>query len=247
MAVYLVDYENVNKHGLVGIESLHPNDKVVIFYSFEGSVLPVYMVDECRAKLEFRKVYSGTKNALDFQLVAYLFHEMQPEEDYFIISEDNGYDILIPMAFSYGNIIARKSFIGEDEDIWINSEAGRRIRSKMILLKKKTINEKIRNVRGIYGIGDFESIGNPDKEDIRLVYMDTDLQQTIIGMIEEKTGCTPTKEMVQMLIKGLDICDNRNEFYQFCRNNLGEKTGHGFYTRIKNSFEKMVEAVMEAS
>lgn len=121
MATYLVDYENVHHSGLLGMEALSEEDNIVVFYSDNGETIPIYLLDNCSASLDFRRVVAGTSNALDFQLVGYLFHEMKPEEVYYIISRDTGYDMIVPMAKSFGNTIIRKTFIGEDDEIWENS------------------------------------------------------------------------------------------------------------------------------
>lgn len=247
MAVYLVDYENVHQSGLTGIETLSTDDLVVIFYSYDGAAVPVYVLDKCTARLDYRRVVTGTTNALDFQLVAFLFHEMQPEEDYYIISHDKGYDMVVPMAKSFGNTIIRKSYIGEDDAVWENSFEYKNIQSKMILFQKKDINEKIKNICGIYGIKNDQCIGDPDKEDVSVTWLNIPLQEKIAKVIKEKVGTTPANETVQLLIQGLAGCENRQDFYLFCTRNMGSTAGHKFYKAVKTSFEEMVTAVRQAS
>ncbi len=75
MAYYLIDYENTNKAGLNGVESLTERDTVCIFYSRNAESTTFDMlrkIKECKAKFIFIDVQVGTKNALDFQLATYL-------------------------------------------------------------------------------------------------------------------------------------------------------------------------------
>lgn len=247
MATYLVDYENVNKSGLLGMETLPEENTVVIFYSDEEEAIPVYLIDSSSARIEYRRVVVGTSNALDFQLVGYLFHEMKPEEVYYIISKDTGYDMIVPMAKSFGNTIIRKSFIGENDEIWENSASYLYVKSKMDLFQKKDINEKIRNICGIYGIKDAAKVNDPDKYDLDADLVDIPLMKKISNLVENKTGTTPSNETVSLLIRGLAGCENKQDFYLFCIRNMGETVGLNFYKSVKSSFEEMFSAVKMAS
>ncbi|MCR5831721.1 MAG: hypothetical protein K6G67_06230 [Lachnospiraceae bacterium] len=247
MATYLVDYENVHHSGLLGMEALSEEDKIVVFYSDNGETIPIYLLDNCSASFDFRRVVAGTSNALDFQLVGYLFHEMKPEEVYYIISRDTGYDMIVPMAKSFGNTIIRKTFIGEDDEIWENSPSYVYVKSKMALFQKKDINEKIRNICGIYGIKDSEKVKDPDRYGVDVRLMDTTIQVKISNSIEDRIGTKPSTETVELLIRGLAGCDNRQDFYIFCLRNLGETAGYNFYKKVRSSFEEMVSVVRVAS
>ncbi len=247
MGTYLVDYENVHHEGLLGLEALSEDDTIVIFYSDKGETIPIYHLDNCKAKLNYRMVASGTRNALDFQLVGYLFHEMKPEEVYYIISRDTGYDMIVPMAESFGNIIIRKAFIGEDDEVWENSPNYLYVKSKMAIFQKKDSNEKIRNICGIYGIKDSEKVKDPDRYGVDVGLMDTTVRMKISNVIEDKIGTKPSTEVVELLIIGLAGCDNRQDFYMFCLRNLGETAGYNFYKKVRSSFEEMVSVVRIAS
>ena len=54
-------------------------------------------LQECHAVVEFRKITTGKKNALDFQLAAYLGYLMAKEENgqFCIVSKDLGYEVLL--------------------------------------------------------------------------------------------------------------------------------------------------------
>lgn len=100
MAIYLVDFENVNGEGLTGIEKLGSDDVVTIFYSKNASTISFethQALNESHAKIDYLKVVSGTKNALDFQLVSYLGYLMavKPDESYYLVTKDKGYNAVV--------------------------------------------------------------------------------------------------------------------------------------------------------
>lgn len=102
MNYFLVDYENVNVSGLDGVSKLTEKDVVIIFYSENADTLTFGMhrrINESKAEIKFQKVAVKEKNALDFQLCTYLGYlirdTMSEENNYFIVSNDKGYAILV--------------------------------------------------------------------------------------------------------------------------------------------------------
>ncbi|MCC8126885.1 MAG: PIN domain-containing protein [Clostridiales bacterium] len=100
MDYFLIDYENTGESGLKGIRELGEDTCTVIFYSENADKISFEMHQTlccCRTKLEFRKVYTGKKNALDFQLSTYLgfLIATNPENHFFIVSKDNGYRVVM--------------------------------------------------------------------------------------------------------------------------------------------------------
>lgn len=100
MTYYLIDYENVGEAGLKGIADLNEEDYIIIFYSENAGRISFdlhRMLNESTACVEYRKVKSGMKNALDFQLATYLGYLIAKHDgntSYYIISKDNGYDVV---------------------------------------------------------------------------------------------------------------------------------------------------------
>ena len=95
MTYYLIDYENTGENGLEGLLDLESSDKVVIFYSENADKMSFDLhqqLQECDAVIEFQKIAVGKKNALDFQLAAYLGYLMAKEENgqFCIVSKDLG-------------------------------------------------------------------------------------------------------------------------------------------------------------
>ena len=68
---YFVDFENVNKSGLDGIENMPKNSIIYVLYSENCKNIPMEVVDKLtnsQAETKFISVAVGNKNALDFQL-----------------------------------------------------------------------------------------------------------------------------------------------------------------------------------
>ncbi len=112
--IALIDYENVGSSGLKGVENVSSKDKVIIFYK-ENSTLTMsaHKKLECsKAEKEYFCVKKSTKNALDFQLVAYLgvLCQQDPAAEYAIISNDGGFDAAIDFLKDYK--IGRYSNLG---------------------------------------------------------------------------------------------------------------------------------------
>lgn len=99
MSFYLVDFENVKSDGLKGIDDLTKEDTVVIFYSDNADKISFDIhqsLVKSKAEIKLKKVNVGQKNALDFQLAAYLGYAAAKNEknNYYIVSNDNGYCVL---------------------------------------------------------------------------------------------------------------------------------------------------------
>lgn len=100
MSIFLIDYENVSASGLDGLEALDAQDVVYIFYTENADRLTFdahRRLIESAAQVRYYKVESGTKNALDFQLVTYLGYLIHEDRSalYYIVSKDNGFDSVL--------------------------------------------------------------------------------------------------------------------------------------------------------
>lgn len=110
--VYLIDLENVQSAGLDGIDQLTGEDSIFIFYSDKADNLKVDLVKkilESPAKVDFVKANNGTPNALDFQLISYLFYHVEADTQYWIVSKDTGYDAAIKMGKRMGLLNVRRA------------------------------------------------------------------------------------------------------------------------------------------
>lgn len=102
MNFYLIDYENVNTNGikmLLEKKLLNQNDRIFIFYSDKCSKINLELLNEL-IKLDIKvftqPIKNGTDNALDFQLSSYLGYMIgqNAADNYYIVSNDKGYDCL---------------------------------------------------------------------------------------------------------------------------------------------------------
>ena len=100
---YFIDYENTGSDGLAGIENLDGNNTVFIFYSSRAGrmMFDVHVkINTSQAEIQYCKVSTGVKNALDFQLASYLGYIIRDNDNkesqcnYFIVSRDNGFSSL---------------------------------------------------------------------------------------------------------------------------------------------------------
>lgn len=115
---YLVDYENVHKTGLCGIDKLEKNDSVIIFYSPNADKLPFSLhnqIIETKAEITYFEVDTVGKNALDFQLSSYIGYIVgkHPKCMCYIISKDNGYKNVCNFWRKYGMKVSITSDISQ--------------------------------------------------------------------------------------------------------------------------------------
>ena len=94
--VYFIDYENVAKAGLKGIDELSRKDAVYIFYSAYSNSLTFHEHESLmntKAEIEYFDVRTVGKNALDFQLSSYIGYVIGQDENIvcYIVSKDNGF------------------------------------------------------------------------------------------------------------------------------------------------------------
>lgn len=113
MACYLVDYENVNQKGVNGVYQLKltENDSVIIYYSNSANSLTFELHNELmrtNAKIEYRKITSESKNALDFILVCDLgrFITQNPDEHFYV---NMHFDYKLYNLFAFSFVIFKSS------------------------------------------------------------------------------------------------------------------------------------------
>lgn len=100
MAIYFIDFENVNCDGLEGIDKLKEEDTVHLFYSASANKITFkvhLLISTCKAKFCYHEVKTGKKNALDFQLVTYLGYLVGKYKDsqFLIVSKDEGFGFVV--------------------------------------------------------------------------------------------------------------------------------------------------------
>ena len=86
--------ENIGYDGLVGLDGISDQDKIVILYSeiFERKLPEIVGKYNIKAELEMKKVSTGYKDALDFKLLAYgLLLYQAGQKELIFVSRDKGY------------------------------------------------------------------------------------------------------------------------------------------------------------
>ncbi len=111
--IFLVDYENVSNAGLKGIENLTESDSIVIFLR-ENSTFSAkthIMLEKTKAKKEYIFVKIKGKNALDFQLVAYLgiLCANNNKEQFCVVSNDQGFESAVKFLKARNFNVCHKS------------------------------------------------------------------------------------------------------------------------------------------
>ena len=107
---YLIDGENVSIEILKDIQKLNSNDTVLYFgrRNNKGDLKKVEnFKNECKCKIKTVLVEAITKNALDFQITAYLgllIGKNKLDTEYYIVSIDRGYDASIKLFKKMCNV-----------------------------------------------------------------------------------------------------------------------------------------------
>ncbi|WP_022765274.1 PIN domain-containing protein [Butyrivibrio sp. XPD2006] len=222
MKDFFIDFENVHKSGLEGIETLSRFDRVFLFYSDAAESIDIDQIVSCKARIKFVKAVNGQPNALDFQLVGFLFRKLRRGRKYFIISKDKGYTSIMGLAKEYGAMIEMYESIKE---------------AKEDEVKKYTPKEKIKNII-------FVSRCEKECDEYGI---DKAAALEISQEIEQKMGIPPSSEYLRLVIDGLKSSNEKAEFYTFCIYKMGREQGQQLYTCLKKNYAKMKQIVELAS
>jgi hypothetical protein len=100
MATYLIDYENVHKSGLAGINNLFESDSVIVFVGNKTNDVPIETVIamlNTPAQVKIKKMKKTADNYLDFQLATCLGGLVVSggDREFFIISNDRDFDAVV--------------------------------------------------------------------------------------------------------------------------------------------------------
>ncbi|MBE5881900.1 MAG: hypothetical protein E7289_06320 [Lachnospiraceae bacterium] len=120
MAIYLIDYENTGVKGLYGIEKLHEDDLIVVFYGPKTGAVPFddhVRISSSVSHVEYIKTSKTAKNYLDFQLTTYLGYLVAHTgiKEYYVISKDSGYDSIVDFWKARGMHIVRRENISPEK------------------------------------------------------------------------------------------------------------------------------------
>lgn len=99
--IFLIDKENTGNRFLKGLDTLTSQDKVIVFhYTQAGDIKSdtLLALSKTKAAVEIRSMTTHTKNAMDFQIctyLGYLYHENGNHAEYYIVSNDRGYEAAV--------------------------------------------------------------------------------------------------------------------------------------------------------
>lgn len=168
---FLVDMENVQFHGLVGIKTLTKDDTVILFFTdnCKGDWTNVDKYkNESECTILTMNVDCGAKNALDFQLVSYLGlligENKKDKIEYYIVSKDKGYKSSINLLSNCSNCtvglvkdIQHMVIYNKSEFIQAKESLSKEFKSKQtvtnildIIIKSKTRSEAERMIENKY-------------------------------------------------------------------------------------------------
>lgn len=121
MAIYFIDFENVNCDGLEGIDRLSEDDSIHLFYSASANKITFklhLMISTCKAQFIYHEVQTGKKNALDFQLVTYLGYLVGKDKksQYLIVSKDEGFGFVVDFWKAQGVEVAQIINLLQEDD-----------------------------------------------------------------------------------------------------------------------------------
>lgn len=143
MAIFFIDYENVNHSGFTGLNKLTKEDSIIIFYSDNSNSIPFSLHMEIlstEVAIEYIKITANGKNCLDFQLATYLgsFIGKNPYESYVIVSKDMGFNAVI----DFWKTLDVDVKLCENLDIQNQPQ----IYTQQIVLVENNIEERIKDV-----------------------------------------------------------------------------------------------------
>lgn len=221
--LFVVDTENTNNFSFINKFKVNENDNIVLFFSNNSKSITIQTFDEilkCGAKILTQNVNVGGKNALDFQLVAFItertirgnFSEIH------VISNDTGFNYAI-------------DYINNCYEGNINLEIIQNVNKSASKVKKNTktieVNKENEEKKA------FEEVASEKEEDSEnnnLIFIN--------NTEKELSKEDYDKNMVDEAIKNM-VSDIDKKKLQFIHKSMKQcKTYKSFYNSITNSFRK---------
>ena len=141
--LFVVDTENTNNYSFINNFKVNENDNIVLFFSNNSKSITIQTFDEilkCGAKILTENVNVGGKNALDFQLVAFITEKTIRGNfsEIHVISNDTGFNYAIDYINSYYEGNVNLEII---QNINKNTSKGKK-NNKTVKVKKKKLLKK---------------------------------------------------------------------------------------------------------
>ena len=221
--LFVVDTENTNNYSFINNFKVNENDNIVLFFSNNSKSITIQTFDEilkCGAKILTENVNVGGKNALDFQLVAFITEKTIRGNfsEIHVISNDTGFNYAIDYINSCyeGNI--NLEII---QNINKNTSKGKK-NNKTVKINKESEEKKA-----------FEEVASEKEENSEnnnLIF----INNTEKELSQEDYD----KNIVDEAIKNMVIDIDKKQL-QFIHKSMKQcKTYKSFYNSITNSFRK---------
>lgn len=239
MATFYIDYENVHYGGTAGIEALSNNEYVFLFYSQNANTMNMDTVKhflDSRCGIEFVEADTGTTNALDFQLVTFLYSGIVQDDYHYIISKDHGFDAAVKMGNRMG-IDNVKRFTSIMDAYRHYEKYLKEIEEANVIDNNEESKESVETA------GD-QSVSSSNEEkivackinDVKYRKM---IREKIKRLVQKEANITLLREELEISCDGICSCDNKMKLYHFLRTQLGDKRGRCVYSVINEEFLDM--------
>ena len=221
--LFVVDTENTNNYSFINNFKVNENDNIVLFFSNNSKSITIQTFDEilkCGAKILTENVNVGGKNALDFQLVAFITEKTIRGNfsEIHVISNDTGFNYAIDYINSYYEGNVNLEII---QNINKNTSKGKK-NNKTVKINKESEEKKA-----------FEEVASEKEENSEnnnLIF----INNTEKELSQEDYD----KNIVDEAIKNMVIDIDKKQL-QFIHKSMKQcKTYKSFYNSITNSFRK---------
>lgn len=221
--LFVVDTENTNNYSFINKFKVNENDDIVLFFSNNSKSITIQTFDEilkCGAKILTQNVNVGGKNALDFQLVAFITEKTIRGNfsEIHVISNDTGFNYAIDYI---NNCYEGNVNLEIIQNISKNTSKGKK-NNKTVETNKESEEKKA-----------FEEVASEKEENSKnnnLIF----INNTEKELSQEDYD----KNIVDEAIKNM-VIDIDKKKLQFIHKSMKQcKTYKSFYNSITNSFRK---------
>lgn len=163
MRYFLVDTENISQYDFIEEFNLTNKDTIILFISDNSNnvrLKDLVNITTRNIVIEDEYIYTGTENALDFQLIAklsILICNLDRGTEFFVISNDNGFEAPVrylkeKMSADIEIIKAKPNEIALDMDnLNIKSENEFDRVTMEVINNSETLSELHNNLRALHG------------------------------------------------------------------------------------------------
>lgn len=263
MATFYIDYENVHYSGTAGVDLLGNGEYVYLFYSPNANTMNMETVKhfvDSRCGLEFIEADTGTPNALDFQLVTFLYSGIDQDDYHYIISKDRGFDASVKMGIRMGIENVKRfptimeayrhyeKHLQKIEEIAALEKDEKEVKEAAEETVKETAGEAIEEVAEEVSVtveqNDSDNSSDVVAEKVNVCQIDEVkyrkmLIEKIKRIVQKEADTTLSREELEISCDGINNCDNKLTLYHFLRKKLGDKRGRSIYTAINEEFMEL--------